>query len=155
MRLITHSRKGARTFAAALFAALLTLAPSGVAAASAPASPAGPAPSATLAESGPAAECGDTSEFDEVDLSKLPTEASDTVDLIQQDGPFPYPQDGTTFENREGILPDCADGYYKEYTVEDPNEDDRGARRFVVGEDDEYFYTDDHYESFQLTDIAA
>ena len=99
--------------------------------------------------------CGDTSGFEQVSLSSLPPEATDTVDLIQQGGPYPYPEDGQTFENREGILPDCETGYYAEYTVETPGSDDRGARRFVVGANGEYFYTDDHYESFSLTDINS
>lgn len=100
-----------------------------------------------------AAECGDTSGFESVQLSALPAEAAETVDLIKAGGPYPYPQDGGTFSNREGILPDCASGYYKEYTVETPGSDDRGARRFVVGENGEFFYTADHYESFSITDI--
>jgi ribonuclease T1 len=54
------------------------------------------------------------------------------------------------FENREGILPDQPDGFYHEYTVETPGSDDRGARRIVVGADDVFFYTDDHYDSFQV-----
>ncbi|WP_243792678.1 ribonuclease domain-containing protein [Saccharopolyspora gloriosae] len=102
-----------------------------------------------------AAACGDTSEFTPVDLSALPAEATDTVNLIKQGGPYPYPQDDQTFSNREGILPDCAEGYYKEYTVETPGSDDRGARRFVVGAEGEFFYTEDHYESFSITNIEA
>lgn len=101
------------------------------------------------------APCGDTAEFEKVDLSQLPPEATDTANLIKQGGPFPYPQDGQTFSNREGILPDCQEGYYREYTVETPGSDDRGARRFVVGEGGEYFYTEDHYESFKLTNVDA
>ncbi|MER7010149.1 ribonuclease [Saccharopolyspora sp. NPDC000359] len=101
------------------------------------------------------APCGDTSEFQQVNLSELPPEATETVDLIKKGGPFPYPQDGTVFQNREGILPDCESGYYHEYTVETPGSDDRGARRFVVGEGGEYFYTEDHYESFKLTNVDA
>ncbi|MHA6805340.1 guanyl-specific ribonuclease [Salinifilum ghardaiensis] len=153
MRWITRNSTSTRPLVAALFAAVLVLAPAGAAAAEAPAAgtPAAAAPPAQVA----AAPCGDTSEFERVDLSQLPPEAADTVELIQQGGPFPYPQDGQTFENREGILPDCAEGYYEEYTVETPGEDDRGARRFVVGRGEEYFYTADHYESFRLTDINA
>ncbi|GAB2743968.1 hypothetical protein GCM10027174_17040 [Salinifilum aidingensis] len=153
MRWITRNSTSTRPLVAALFAAVLVLAPAGAAAAEAPAAgtPAAAAPPAQVA----AAPCGDTSEFERVDLSQLPPEAADTVELIQQGGPFPYPQDGQTFENREGILPDCAEGYYKEYTVETPGEDDRGARRFVVGRGEEYFYTADHYESFRLTDVNA
>lgn len=112
-------------------------------------------PSAPQAQVIAQAECGDTSGFEQVDLSALPPEATDTVNLIKQGGPYPYPQDGTVFQNREGLLPDCEEGYYHEYTVETPGSDDRGARRFVVGEASEYFYTEDHYESFRLTNIDA
>ncbi len=109
------------------------------------------APVAVVAQ----APCGDTTGFQKVDLSALPPEATDTVNLIKRGGPYPYPQDGTVFQNREGILPDCADGYYHEYTVKTPGSDDRGARRFVVGGGGEYFYTDDHYASFRLTNVNA
>ncbi len=78
----------------------------------------------------------------------LPSQAQDTIELIEQDGPFPYDRDGVVFENREGILPDEDYGYYHEYTVITPGENDRGARRIVTGEDGEMYYTDDHYDSF-------
>ncbi|MFM9371495.1 ribonuclease domain-containing protein [Streptomyces sp. Da 82-17] len=85
--------------------------------------------------------------------SALPPEAHDTLDLIEAGGPYPYPQDGTVFQNREGLLPSQDSGYYHEYTVETPGSDDRGARRIVTGEaDQEDYYTADHYESFDLVD---
>lgn len=85
-----------------------------------------------------------------VDLDQLPPEAAETVELIENGGPFPYDKDGSTFGNREGILPDQGNGYYKEYTVPTPGEGDRGARRIVTGDDDrEMFYTGDHYDSFE------
>ncbi|WP_460854392.1 guanyl-specific ribonuclease [Nocardiopsis coralliicola] len=88
--------------------------------------------------------------------SDLPAEAHDTLELIEAGGPFPHPQDGTTFENREGLLPDQDTGYYKEYTVETPGSPDRGARRIVAGEaEEEDYYTADHYESFDLVDYAC
>lgn len=162
MRWITQSRRCARIFVAALFAAVLGFGSGGLATAGAPTdtpatnTPATNAPTTNeQAATSAAAPCGETSEFDQVNLSDLPPEASDTVDLIEQGGPFPHPQDGTVFENREGILPDCDTGYYNEYTVETPGEDDRGARRFVVGEGNEFFYTADHYESFRLTDTSS
>lgn len=99
--------------------------------------------------------CGDTSSFQRVNLSGLPSQATRTVHLIEQGGPFPYPQDGTVFDNREGVLPGCPRGYYHEYTVPTPGSGDRGARRFVVGNGGEYFYTGNHYETFKLTDIHA
>lgn len=84
-----------------------------------------------------------------VAYGELPPEAHATIALIDSDGPFPFDKDGSTFQNREGILPDRAMGYYREYTVITPDEDDRGARRIVGGEDGELYYTDDHYNSFR------
>lgn len=78
----------------------------------------------------------------------LPDQAKDTIDLIDQGGPFPYDRDGITFQNREGILPSRPRGYYREYTVITPGAGNRGARRIIAGDDDEFYYTDDHYESF-------
>lgn len=82
-------------------------------------------------------------------LSTLPPEARDTLQLIEQGGPFPYDQDGAIFQNREGLLPRQARGYYHEYTVITPGEGDRGARRIVTGQRGELYYTDDHYDSFK------
>lgn len=88
--------------------------------------------------------------------SKLPSQAHDTLDLIEKGGPYPYPQDGTVFSNREGILPQQSSGYYHEFTVVTPGSPDRGARRIVTGEkDQEDYYTADHYESFDLVDYGC
>ncbi|ASO22312.1 ribonuclease T1 [Actinoalloteichus hoggarensis] len=100
-------------------------------------------------------DCGDTTGFTQVDLASLPPETAETATLIQEGGPFPHPQDGTVFGNRERLLPDCENGYYHEYTVETPGVPHRGARRLVTGDDDEYFYTDDHYASFVLVDVPS
>jgi ribonuclease T1 len=72
--------------------------------------------------------------------------------LVQAGGPFPHDQDGTTFQNREGLLPEQPEGYYKEYTCETPGSDDRGARRLVIGAGGETYYTADHYRSFTEID---
>lgn len=81
----------------------------------------------------------------------LPAQARDTLALIESGGPFPYRQDGATFQNREQRLPQRESGYYREYTVETPGSPDRGARRIIAGGDPpaEFFYTDDHYGSFR------
>jgi ribonuclease T1 len=79
----------------------------------------------------------------------LPSQAQDTIQLIEQDGPFPFERDGITFQNREGLLPNEPRGYYREYTVITPGSRDRGARRIVAGAEGELYYTDDHYESFR------
>jgi ribonuclease T1 len=87
---------------------------------------------------------------DPVRAEELPPEALETLLLIADGGPFPYDQDGATFQNREAILPDEPVGYYAEYTVETPGSADRGARRLVVGDDWYVYYTDDHYDSFRF-----
>jgi len=81
----------------------------------------------------------------------LPDEARDTIALVRRGGPFPHPQDGSTFQNREGLLPAKPRGWYREYTVETPGLSHRGARRIVTGGDppETWHYTDDHYESFR------
>ncbi len=79
----------------------------------------------------------------------LPPEAHDTIELIDAGGPYPYHQDDGTFQNREGLLPQQPSGYYREYTVETPGSEDRGARRIVRARDGTLYYTDDHYQSFR------
>jgi ribonuclease T1 len=84
-----------------------------------------------------------------VPATSLPRQARDTLVLIDKGGPYPYDRDGIVFSNNEGILPSHSRGYYHEYTVPTPGESDRGARRLVVGQDGDVYYTDDHYESFR------
>jgi len=81
----------------------------------------------------------------------LPAEAIETLALIQRGGPFPYRKDGTTFQNRERLLPAKPRGYYREYTVPTPGSRDRGARRIVAGGNppEVFYYTADHYRSFR------
>ncbi|GGX94473.1 ribonuclease N1 [Streptomyces minutiscleroticus] len=113
------------------------------------ASPASAAPAAATA---PAA----TAAVGDICYSALPSQAHDTLDLIEAGGPFPYDQDGVVFQNREGILPSRSSGYYHEYTVITPGSSTRGARRIVTGEDyQEDYYTADHYASFDLVDYGC
>jgi ribonuclease T1 len=91
--------------------------------------------------------------LDVIAASDLPVEARQTLVLIKQGGPFPYPRDGVVFKNYEGVLPKRERGYYREYTVKTPGVRHRGARRIISGgtpqPGQEYFYTDDHYVSFK------
>ncbi len=88
--------------------------------------------------------------------SELPSQAHDTIRLIDKGGPFPYPKDGTVFTNREGVLPRQSSGYYHEYTVITPGSPDRGARRVVAGRKaHEDYYTGDHYRTFDLVDFSC
>ncbi len=86
---------------------------------------------------------------DEIPVQRLPEEARAALARIEANGPFPYPQDGRIFANRERHLPVRARGYYREYSVETPGARDRGARRIVSGNGGEFYYTDDHYRSFK------
>jgi ribonuclease T1 len=90
-----------------------------------------------------------TTDLRTMTVEQLPAEGIETLELIASDGPFPYDKDGSTFSNREGILPQEPKGFYAEYTVITPGEDDRGARRIVAGDDGSRFYTSDHYSSFR------
>ncbi len=85
----------------------------------------------------------------EVRVAELPREARETLQLIRQGGPFPYPRDGVVFSNRERQLPYHPRGYYHEYTVKTPGVRNRGARRIVCGMVSECYYSDDHYQSFR------
>jgi ribonuclease T1 len=84
-----------------------------------------------------------------VPVGQLPSEASQTLRLIKQNGPFASERDGAVFSNREALLPKRERGYYREYTVRTPGARDRGARRIVAGRGGEYYYSDDHYRSFR------
>ena len=88
------------------------------------------------------------SDLPAVRLDELPPEAATTVSLIEAGGPFPFRQDGATFENREGLLPDRPAGHYREYTVPRPGNQGRGAIRIVTGAEGELYWTADHYDSF-------
>ncbi|WP_237770161.1 ribonuclease domain-containing protein [Ornithinimicrobium sp. CNJ-824] len=98
----------------------------------------------------------DTRDWDGIDACRddeLPVELDEVADDVEAGGPFDYPgKDGSTFGNYEGYLPEESRGYYREYTVETPGLDHRGARRIVAGggttDPEVWYYTDDHYESF-------
>ncbi|MFI5708283.1 ribonuclease domain-containing protein [Kribbella sp. NPDC051620] len=84
-----------------------------------------------------------------VAAAELPKEARQTLALIDKGGPYPYSRDGIVFGNREKILPKQSNGYYHEFTVKTPGENDRGARRIITAQSGERYYTDDHYKSFR------
>ncbi|WP_328297618.1 guanine-specific ribonuclease N1 and T1 [Streptomyces sp. NBC_00435] len=84
-----------------------------------------------------------------VRAAALPQQAREVLALIDKGGPYQYRQDGTVFGNFEKVLPQQKRGYYHEFTVKTPGERDRGARRIVTGGGGEFFYTDDHYETFK------
>lgn len=90
-----------------------------------------------------------TTKLKTITIAQLPAEARSTLQTIKDGGPFPYPNDGVIFENREKRLPKQGFGFYHEYTVKTPGSSDRGARRIVTGADGSRFWTADHYQTFR------
>lgn len=113
------------------------------------------AASSVFSRDTPAKQPVKASDFAVIKASDLPKQGQDTLALIRRGGPFPYSKDGSTFGNRERLLPKEARGFYKEYTVKTPGSRDRGARRIVCGGDVRStansicYYTADHYASFK------
>ncbi|TRX54715.1 ribonuclease domain-containing protein [Corynebacterium guaraldiae] len=123
------------------------------------ASAAAGASSAVAASGAAGGNEGDVVKQGETDLpscamDSLPQEAHETAEDILGGGPYDYPDnDNVRFGNYEGVLPQQAKNYYREYTVETPGIGHRGAKRIVTGggsetDPDVWYYTDDHYESF-------
>lgn len=54
---------------------------------------------------------------------------------------------GDKFGNREGVLPE---GTYHECDIDTIGQSSRGAKRLVYADDGRIYYTEDHYESFEL-----
>jgi ribonuclease T1 len=108
---------------------------------------AGPAFPTAVAPSRPESDAA--SGLPVVTLAELPPEAAETVELIEAGGPFPYADDGETFLNSAGLLPQREPGYYQVYTVDSPGSVEPTSRRIVTGTDGELYWTDDLYTSFR------
>ena len=57
---------------------------------------------------------------------------------------------GDRFGNYEGLLPDTPGRSWTECDIDTLGKDSRGAKRIVFSNDGLIYYTDDHYESFEL-----
>ena len=57
---------------------------------------------------------------------------------------------GDRFGNYEGLLPEAEGRSYTECDIDTLGTDSRGAKRIVFSNDGLIYYTDDHYESFEL-----
>ncbi len=88
-------------------------------------------------------------QLESVSIDRLPPAAQETIHTIERGGSFPYRQDGAIFSNRERRLPIVKYGSYREYTVPTPGARTRGARRIITAPQRIYYYTGDHYRSFQ------
>ena len=86
-------------------------------------------------------------------ITGLPPQTETTVQEIEAGPPYPYAQDGVTFDNREHLLPKGPLGYYREFTVTTPGSADRGTRRVIAAGGTStaptaLYYTGNHYASF-------
>ncbi len=57
---------------------------------------------------------------------------------------------GNRFGNYEGLLPDAPGRRWTECDIDTLGKSSRGAKRIVFSNDGLIYYTDDHYESFEL-----
>ncbi|GAB3728636.1 ribonuclease domain-containing protein [Amycolatopsis oliviviridis] len=90
----------------------------------------------------PAPSCGDTSKLAKIGYSTLSSAAKSVVDKARGGAT------GTVYENREGVLPSCAAGYYQLFPV-------GTSDRVISGKGGEIVYTPDRYATFKLVNLGA
>lgn len=90
-----------------------------------------------------------TETISKITENDLPKEAAIVLMKINSGSYFKNKKDGAVFGNYEKQLPVKPRGYYKEYTVKTPGERSRGAKRIVIGKNNEKYYTEDHYKTFK------
>ncbi|WP_414944989.1 ribonuclease domain-containing protein [Amycolatopsis sp. cmx-11-32] len=88
----------------------------------------------------PSPSCGDTSKLTKVGYSTLSSAAKSVVDKARGGAT------GTVYENREGVLPSCAAGYYQLFPV-------GTSDRVISGKGGEIVYTPDRYATFKLVNL--
>ena len=79
--------------------------------------------------------------------------ASDTLGCSYSDVEDHWPDGaigGDRFGNREGLLPSAPGRTWTECDIDTWGKHSRGAKRIVFSNDGLVYYTDDHYESFEL-----
>ncbi|WP_329057614.1 ribonuclease domain-containing protein [Amycolatopsis sp. NBC_01480] len=87
--------------------------------------------------------CGDLSKLAKVGYSTLSAAAKNVVDTVKGGA-----STGTTYQNREGVLPACAAGYYQLFPVGTND-------RVITGKAGELVYTPDHFSTFKAIDLNS
>ena len=84
----------------------------------------------------------------EIAIEELPSEARTTLQLIEKGAPSP-----TNATARCSAISSAVYRSGSAVTIENlpytPGRRDRGARRIVVGENGEFYYSEDHYRTFR------
>jgi RHS repeat-associated protein len=77
-----------------------------------------------------------------------PPDLKNTLDRIKAGQGYPHRNDGSVFQNREGLLPMKPEGYYREWVHPTAGAKGPGPQRVVTGHGGEAYYSPDHYRSF-------
>jgi len=86
--------------------------------------------------------CGDLSGLTKIGYSQLSSAAKTVVNNVRGGAT------GTTYQNRESVLPACASGYYQLFTV-------GTSDRVISGKGGELAYTPDRYVTFKRNDLNS
>jgi guanyl-specific ribonuclease Sa len=85
-------------------------------------------------------------------IYKGDVDLQETLDRIARGERESHDNDGSVFQNREKRLPEKPAGYYHEWVHPTPGLRGPGPQRIVTGKEQEFYYTPDHYETFQRLD---
>ncbi|MEV6904507.1 ribonuclease domain-containing protein [Amycolatopsis sp. NPDC051372] len=91
---------------------------------------------------GDTGSCGDLSGLAKIGYSTLSSAAKSVVNQVRSGAT------GQTYENREGVLPACAAGYYQLFPVGTND-------RVIKGKGGELAYTPDRYSTFKRIDLNS
>jgi guanyl-specific ribonuclease Sa len=83
-----------------------------------------------------------------VSTSKGLTDLQPTLSRIASGGKFPHRNDGSIFNNIEGLLPKQNIGFYREFVHPTPGITGPGVMRIVTGQNGGMWFTPDHYKTF-------
>jgi guanyl-specific ribonuclease Sa len=79
---------------------------------------------------------------------QCPPDVKNTLARIKAGERHSHRNDGSVFQNKEGLLPSKPEGYYREWVHPTPGVQGPGAQRIVTGDEGEAYYSPDHYRTF-------
>jgi len=71
-----------------------------------------------------------------------------TLERIKNGQKHPHKNDGTVFQNKEGLLPPRDQGFYREYVHQSLNITKPGKERIIIGRNGDVWFSPDHYLTF-------
>ena len=82
------------------------------------------------------------------DITSNDLRLNSTMERIKDGQSYPHRNDGSIFQNREGVLPLKGQDYYREYVHPTSVVNGAGPQRIIIGRGGEYYYSPDHYKTF-------